>query len=174
MLIFLRHGQTNFNLESKWMGQLDPPLNSIGIQQAQAAAEELKKLNIRRIFSSPLARAQQTARVISQKLDNCPITIMDNLSERYLAEFEGMTKSDYLRTKISNSSTVEQPKELARRLELALDNIKTLENTLIVSHSGVFRCIIEILGYTSIPAIRNLGNGEYAELIKNIYHHEQI
>ncbi|MGH8437683.1 MAG: histidine phosphatase family protein [Pseudomonas sp.] len=165
MLIFLRHGETNFNLEKKWMGRLNPPLNSLGIQQARDAAEKLRNLNIKCIYSSPLTRAHQTAAEISKKLSHCPIVIINELSERYLAEFEGIKKSDRLRIEISNSKTVEQMDDLSFRLKHALDEIQPQENTLIVSHSGVFKCLVEIMGYTSNPETTTINNGEYVELI---------
>ena len=49
---FLRHGQTDWNLEGRYQGHSDIPLNATGIAQAQAAAESLGDVPIGRIVSS--------------------------------------------------------------------------------------------------------------------------
>ena len=42
MIYFMRHGQTDFNKENKWMGLLDIPLNEDGISQAQSSISSIK------------------------------------------------------------------------------------------------------------------------------------
>ena len=61
MIYFMRHGQTDFNKENKWMGLLDIPLNENGISQALSSINYIKSLNIDIIYCSELKRAIQTA-----------------------------------------------------------------------------------------------------------------
>jgi len=67
-LFLVRHGETNQNTKRVYMGRSNDPLNERGRLQAGAVAERLSSLGISRIFSSPVARAVQTAEVISEKL----------------------------------------------------------------------------------------------------------
>lgn len=63
MIIYvLRHGQTNYNLEGKFQGQVDVPLNALGIAQAKEVGKSLFNVQFNLVFSSPLTRALQTAR----------------------------------------------------------------------------------------------------------------
>ena len=58
---FLRHGETDWNLERRAMGSQDIPLNDRGVSQALNAAELLKNEPIATIISSPLLRASKNA-----------------------------------------------------------------------------------------------------------------
>ena len=76
-LILIRHGETDWNVEGRYQGQADPPLNSRGFQQAELLAELLasrpaesaQDSGMQLIYTSPLKRALQTARIISQQLN---------------------------------------------------------------------------------------------------------
>jgi probable phosphoglycerate mutase len=65
---FLRHGQTNWNLEGRYQGHSDVPLNATGIAQARAAAACLAGVPIARIVASPLIRALVTAAIVGEKI----------------------------------------------------------------------------------------------------------
>ena len=90
---FLRHGQTDWNLEGRMQGHTDIPLNATGVEQAHAAALKLKPLPITRIVSSPLARALKTAAVAAEAL-NLPIHIDSQLMERTFGSYEGKLTHD--------------------------------------------------------------------------------
>jgi broad specificity phosphatase PhoE len=67
-LIFVRHGQTDYNLEGRPQGQeMDRSLNETGIQQVEEAAQYVPE-DIDFIISSPLKRAAQTAEILNRKL----------------------------------------------------------------------------------------------------------
>ena len=66
-LCLLRHGQTSFNLQGRWQGHSDIPLNETGLEQARRAADELSGEHFTAIYSSDLQRARVTAEIIAGK-----------------------------------------------------------------------------------------------------------
>ena len=64
----LRHGQTDWNLEGRYQGHADIPLNATGVAQAEAAAERLAGMQIDRIVTSPLVRALKTAAIVAERV----------------------------------------------------------------------------------------------------------
>ena len=64
-LILWRHGQTDYNRQGRIQGRVDIPLNDIGREQAQRAADGIAALGPTRIVSSPLVRARATAEVLA-------------------------------------------------------------------------------------------------------------
>ena len=65
-IYLVRHGQTAWNKEEIFRGRTDIPLDEIGLKQAELAAEYFVGMEIHGIYSSPLARALQTAQKIAQ------------------------------------------------------------------------------------------------------------
>jgi broad specificity phosphatase PhoE len=65
LLYVIRHGETTFNAEGRIQGQLDTRLSPLGLQQADAIAQALKHAELEAVFSSPLARAYETARPLA-------------------------------------------------------------------------------------------------------------
>jgi len=63
--MLIRHGETDWNKEEKFRGQIDVPLNETGIAQAKLLADYLKDTHIEAIYSSPLKRALRTAEIIA-------------------------------------------------------------------------------------------------------------
>lgn len=92
---FVRHGQTDWNKENKVMGQIDIPLNEVGLKQAHIAAQHIAHIEIAHIVSSPLKRAQQTSEIIATILKR-PITVIDELAQNALGILEGRDKVDIL------------------------------------------------------------------------------
>ena len=63
-IYIFRHGQTDYNVARRVMGQLDIPLNDVGRIQAAELANKLETATIDVIYSSPLTRAIETAQKI--------------------------------------------------------------------------------------------------------------
>jgi broad specificity phosphatase PhoE len=66
LIYLVRHGQTAWNKEEIFRGRTDVPLDETGLKQAELAAEYFKEMEIHGIYSSPLARARQTAEKIAR------------------------------------------------------------------------------------------------------------
>lgn len=84
-MIFLRHGQSEFNLvfsaTRKDPGIPDPALTPLGREQAEAAAVALADSGLRRILVSPYTRTLQTAAVVAERL-RLPVTVNPIVRER--------------------------------------------------------------------------------------------
>ena len=92
---FVRHGETDYNKDNKIMGQIDIPLNEVGLEQAQVVAKTLQNLEISHIVSSPLKRARQTSEIIASTI-NRSVTVIDALTQNYLGVWEERNKKEFL------------------------------------------------------------------------------
>lgn len=89
-ILFVRHGQTDWNVERKWQGHADIPLNDTGKAQAAALAKRLQEWPIAAIVTSDLQRCIQTAQPIGKTVGLEPIP--DPIwRERNVGAFSGMT-----------------------------------------------------------------------------------
>ncbi|MBR2019506.1 MAG: histidine phosphatase family protein [Clostridia bacterium] len=87
-LIVVRHGYSEGNRDTRFVGHGDVPLTEIGHAQALCTADYLKGWRIDRIYSSDLCRAMQTAIPVA-KMHGLPIYPMEELREIYAGEWEG-------------------------------------------------------------------------------------
>lgn len=89
-ICFVRHGETDWNVEMRLQGQTDRPLNALGIEQAHALGGYFQRVDIDALYSSDLLRARQTAQPISDAL-RLPIVALAGLRERHFGRCEGLT-----------------------------------------------------------------------------------
>jgi glucosyl-3-phosphoglycerate phosphatase len=89
-LLLWRHGQTAWNVEGRFQGQTDIPLDETGEQQAERAARLLAALRPDVIVSSDLSRAMATAAPLS-RLTGLTVTADKDLRERHGGAWEGLT-----------------------------------------------------------------------------------
>lgn len=92
-IFILRHGETTHNAQNIWQGQLDSPLNEVGIAQARAAAEALRQAGLSRVVASDLKRAAVTGRTVAEACD-VPISYDERLREIHAGVWQGMSGSD--------------------------------------------------------------------------------
>ena len=92
-LFIIRHGETDYNRAHRLQGHLDIPLNERGRQQADRLADFLASLQPRAVFSSPLARALDTARRALAGLPEhlSDLRLDERLAERGYGVMEGLT-----------------------------------------------------------------------------------
>jgi glucosyl-3-phosphoglycerate phosphatase len=92
-LVLWRHGQTTYNVEHRFQGQVDVPLNEVGIRQAAAAAWYLAALRPAAIYSSDLSRASLTAAALA-RLTGLSVQLDKDLRERSGGSWEGLTETE--------------------------------------------------------------------------------
>ena len=92
-LLLWRHGQTTWNVEGRFQGQTDIPLDQTGEQQAARAARLLAALRPDLIVSSDLGRAMATAAPLAQ-LTGLTVTADKDLRERHGGVWEGLTNEE--------------------------------------------------------------------------------
>lgn len=109
-LLIARHGQTDLNIDDRWQGRLDPPLNATGQAQAQALAQDVLRAlrtpaapgapgilsvpaGVLHILSSPQLRARQTAAPLAEAL-GLPVATDERLRERDFGVFDGLTPAE--------------------------------------------------------------------------------
>lgn len=155
-IILVRHGETEANYNGIMQGQmLNYSLNDRGVRQAQALKNKLKDTKIDICFTSPLARAWQTAMILVG--DRVEIKEDKRLIERYLGEYEGSIKENYDPKKYwdyflnSHDGDVESIQTLISRSKDFLEEIyeKYKDSTvLVVSHSGIIRALHHLIQNT--------------------------
>ena len=100
--LLIRHGETAWNRELRFQGQLDVPLNDMGLQQAQRLKIRMTQaLSVwqtqgrvpSRLISSDLLRAQQTAQPVAEVLGQ-PCVLHAGLREQCFGVFEGLRSPD--------------------------------------------------------------------------------
>ena len=108
----IRHGQTIWNLEERYNGLTDIPLNPVGVERAEALSKQLAENGVvyRAIYSSHLQRARQTAAIINKRQD-LPAFVDERLREIELGAWEGKTFQEI---------KIKFPKEVAERTDNAL------------------------------------------------------
>ncbi|HEX8581069.1 MAG TPA: histidine phosphatase family protein, partial [Acidimicrobiales bacterium] len=79
-VLLVRHGQSVWNAEGRWQGQLDPPLSDVGAEQARAAAAHLD--GVVAVATSDLDRARRTAEILAEALGVGPAIVEPGLRER--------------------------------------------------------------------------------------------
>jgi probable phosphoglycerate mutase len=137
---YLRHGQTDWNLQNKAMGITDIPLNQQGIEQAKKARHLLANAQIDTICYSPLLRSKLTAEIFNEIL-NCKMIAIDELKEFNLGIYAGTIIDDWFHEWLNGAALpegelfVDFKSRCIRGINKALDRPGL---TLIIAHGGVF------------------------------------
>jgi probable phosphoglycerate mutase len=93
-LLLVRHGETQWNREGRFQGQIDVPLNEQGRHQAHQAADFLKLLPLDAAVSSPMARPRETAEIILQHHTHLTLNLQDGLREISHGLWEGKLEAE--------------------------------------------------------------------------------
>lgn len=157
-LYITRHGTTEWNLERRLQGWGDSPLTADGINRAKLLGKYLEDVNFNIIYSSPLNRALETAKLIRGE-KNTRIEIHEALKELSHGIWEGMTMEE-IEEKYSEEYSIyrnrpgeyipmkgESFTDLFERVKSFLEEIasKGYENVLIVSHGITIKALIAII-----------------------------
>jgi probable phosphoglycerate mutase len=160
-MLFVRHGETDWNVEGRLQGQTDIPLNALGRYQSEDVARRLTKLlddpaNSRWVVS-PLGRTRETAEIARRTLGLDPMSYEtdDRLKEITFGIWEGFTWAELRQKDPMIGVTREKQKwdfvppkgesyaMLADRLSPWLETLN--QETVVVSHGGVARALMAII-----------------------------
>jgi probable phosphoglycerate mutase len=89
-ILAIRHGETVWNSEKRYQGYGDSPLTETGRNQASALGRRLKRVQIDKVISSDLGRAQETASLVTDHTGHS-VEIDSRLRERNYGVLEGLT-----------------------------------------------------------------------------------
>lgn len=161
----MRHGATDWNLESRYQGTTDTRLCALGIDQAKGNGLAIKKaadggdidLNKITLVSSPLRRAAETASIISKSLNlTTPAEFEPAFRELSMGRWEGLTSQEvkdrfYEERKSRKTNRWdfkpvdgESMAERKHGIESALQKLPP--HTVIVTHSVILRIVCFLLG----------------------------
>lgn len=90
----VRHGETDGNLEQRFQGTMDYPLNEHGRRQGELLGYALKDCHFDIIYTSPLKRAYETAQLIAQHHPGLPVIPRQGLEEIHAGAIEGEKLAD--------------------------------------------------------------------------------
>jgi broad specificity phosphatase PhoE len=154
--VFLRHGESLGNAQSRWQGQSDYPLTDRGRAQAHALAERWVSENVKfdLVLSSPLGRARETAEIIASTL-GLKVEFDDIWLERAIGEMEGLTNEEVRQKPRPPYTTPYDPIggdgegdwALYLRAGQALHNLlrRSAGSYLIVSHGGLLNQLMNAI-----------------------------
>jgi len=176
-IFLVRHGETNWNKEGRFQGQIDIPLNDNGKDQARKTCEYLRNISFNKAFSSSMNRPYETAQIILQNNKELNIKKIDSLIEISHGLWEGKLEAEIkekwpllLKNWHDKPEEVIMPegesiKDVSERSINAFDNICSSQKddnlTLLVAHDAVNKTLIcHLLGinYSNIWMIKQ-GNG---------------
>lgn len=147
---FTRHGQTIWNVENKICGATDIALTEKGHNQAIELGNEIVKQGIKidKILTSPLCRAADTAKHISE-ITGIPLIVEPRLKEQNFGKYESTPRNGEEFQKAKESFLYrfdggESMFQMCQRIYNLLDEIKEKsdeETVLLVAHNGIARIV---------------------------------
>ena len=175
-ILFVRHGETDYNATGRLQGQRDIPLNGRGRAQASAIGRALAKampeaiaaLEAASAFAaSPLVRTRQTMELARTALGLAPqrYALEPALKELTFGEWEGLTWPQVAKRDPAGARAREADKwnfappggesyaMLAERLQPWLDSLQV--DCFVVSHGGVARALMTLIAGVSPSAAEN-------------------
>jgi len=157
MIIFLRHGQAENNTKRILAGRTEGvPLTKIGIEQAENIGKYLKPIDISAIYSSPIERADNTAKIVAES-NSVDYKLDERLTELDMGKFTRMPYDEifakhgnvflkfYSNDPIISEHNVETFPHVQKRVMDMLDyTIKKhdQENVLLVTHMDPIKSVI--------------------------------
>jgi 2,3-bisphosphoglycerate-dependent phosphoglycerate mutase len=182
LLVLVRHGQSEWNLQNLFTGWRDVGLTEKGIAEARAGGRQLKALGLRFdiAFTSALTRAQRTLELMLEELDQRSIPIVRDqaLNERDYGDLSGLNKDDARRKWGEDQVRVwrrsydvappggESLKDTAARvlpyyLQEILPRVLRGERVLVSAHGNSLRALVMVLDRLSPQEIveRELATG---------------
>lgn len=157
-LFLVRHGETVWNSERRYIGRTDLPLSEEGLRQASNLAKRFSAGKVEAIFTSPLKRSVQTAEIVGKEI-GLKAVVVPELIEIDFGDWEGLTYEeikqkfgDLIDRWLFSPSRVEIPsgerwEMVTKRVENFLVKMaKRPEKTgLAITHGGIIKIIIGLI-----------------------------
>jgi broad specificity phosphatase PhoE len=158
MIHLARHGQTAYNAEGRFQGHLPVPLDDMGRAQAVELAEAAAGVEVRSLWSSPLARARETAGIVGARIGLEPVedarfaeTDTGDWTGRSFAEIRAVDPEGFGRFQVSDP-TFRYPggesfAEQSDRVQAGLGDLRANPGALpalVVCHRGVIRLALAV------------------------------
>jgi broad specificity phosphatase PhoE len=166
-VFLVRHGQTDWNCEKRLQGREDIPLNSSGVAQSKQCAEVFRRaadagLVIDTVYSSPLVRSMETARIISEEIGARSPRLENMLVERDYGELSGLTLEER-RCDIKEgrqASGAESKYHAGKRMKRAVASIaaRTQSSAVAVTHGGVLGALFSVITSGRVGTGKNLSD----------------
>jgi probable phosphoglycerate mutase len=176
----VRHGESTWNVEGRWQGQVDAPLSELGQRQAHAAGDSVGAVDA--VVASDLERALITAALIAEPSGIGPVHTDVRLRERSAGPWEGLTR-DQIEEQYpgwlaahKRPDGFEPDDELCARVLEALAELAAFFGdayVLVVTHGGVIRALERELGEDRGP-VPNLGGMELEHDGERAYVRERV
>jgi broad specificity phosphatase PhoE len=182
-LVVWRHGRTEWNATGRFQGQLDPPLDDEGRDQAARVAPHLVAAGLSAedtvVVSSDLVRAAETAVTLTALL-GVPLTLDPRLREHGLGTWEGLTRdevaarypeqyADWVAGRPVRGRGGEEPAHVAERALAAVADLPPVAVAVLVTHGGTAGRLLEALlglGSDHRRLFGPLGNCAWSELTR--------
>lgn len=176
-LLMARHGQTDLNIDERWQGRIDAPLNATGLAQAEQLVR-LLPAGIDALVVSPMWRARQTAEPVARALGLAP-RLDAVFRERDFGVFEGLSADDaarlYPELAARNAAYrwdeeppgAEPTRAVVARVARGLQRLRAEhdgQTVLLVSHGFVVRCLRHLIDGVSEEAffdVERIANGGF-------------
>ncbi len=179
-LVFLRHGQTDWNHTHRLQGQADVELDDVGIRQAHAAARALGERQFDAVYSSDLERATVTAETVARDL-GVPVTVDARLQEIHVGSWSGKTRAQMEEEVPQYAAWHREGKDfrrsdsgetVAEMLERAMPAVEEIlerhegQEVLIVGHGFLFSKVLQqVLDLPPEPRVMgSLKNAHWSEV----------
>lgn len=157
-VVLLRHGRTAHNADGRIQGQLDVPLDELGLAQAEALGTVFAAAPPAVVVSSDLARARETARAVCDHV-GLPLRLDPRLRETHFGQWQGLTGDEVAERwpdlwqrwrrgddcPVDGETRVEVGARAAAVVEEVLPSVGAEESLLLVTHGGTARALVGTL-----------------------------
>lgn len=159
LVYFVRHGQTDWNVESRFQGQHDVDINATGREQARRNGRRLAELIAEPgsfdFVASPLRRTRETMEILRSELGLPPddYRLEPRLLEVHFGDWQGLTIDQVEKVFPGSEEARERdkwgflpPGESAENYEMLSERVRPFvegigRDTICVTHGGVIRSI---------------------------------
>ncbi len=172
-ILLVRHGQTNSNVTSFYMGWSNEDLTEVGYTQAHRLSLRLARLPIASVYTSPLRRAYTTAAILAEPHKHEP-RVLDNLIEIKLGDWQGLHtdeikrrwpevwhqwRSDPSGVIIPNGESLTEVTERAIRAFRKIVKANRGKQSVIVAHEVIVKVLVVYVLGASNSIYRRFGIG---------------